>query len=237
MPKPVISTLAALLMSGQYGEFRVNADDYDGFDWETIVAAEPVTSADWDKAPAVVVPCTEWSDYSDAVYRSNHRAMLADLGSVVQERGYASSYSSACLVVPVWIDAEGFESDAECESPLVDVDAARELAGQFVALRDEYALWDESDHSALEHELVDESWDAWLGWDVRSVIGDLSPEWTDEVLREAFFDAYWLMSERDNLYPEVESATTVFLPEWESVARELAAGIASGAVRPSVESA
>jgi hypothetical protein len=235
----IISTLAYILASGEYGSpasFPIRHGH--GFptpsDWNALIEYEPDRS--WDDAPYIVVPVTSWSDSHGSDYdRSNHRSILrhyAD-GTFIDE---TLAYGGRELRIPVFIEED--EHDAETSVHL-NMERAEDFARTMVALAEQYPLYDESDQSQLIEEMIGETWDAWLGMDVHGVIrdhlrdvnvdDDELPEWSDETLRDAFWEVYSDMTQDGPYdYPYAETATSVVIPEWERAARRLAVLIEKG---------
>jgi hypothetical protein len=144
----------------------------DGYDWYPVAsptegtADHPVTHpyGDWEDATLetathVILGLTVWSDYSGStVERSNERALLADYPQTFI-RLYGGHGTSG-LMLPVDRPADWFSDDE---------DSGRErwqgLLSDLAALAD-YPLYNEDDHSALETELAEEAWSAYLRSDL-----------------------------------------------------------------------
>lgn len=174
------------------------------------------------------VPVTLWGDYcGDGCGRSNHRSLLRDYPETfVNVSGGFYSYN---LMIPV--------------ATLASMDDPEEMVNLFTGLRDEYPLYDEEDHSALESEIAEQAWDAYLKYDLprdlrdalASLLADdadgpvneLADEIVDAIddadLRERYFAAVW----EGNEYPYLESADSVVFPGYAEIVAELAYHYAS----------
>jgi hypothetical protein len=147
------------------------------------------------------VPVATWGDYvGTAVERSNYRSLLRDYPETFVEVRY--DYFGHSLLLPVSAVTE-------------------ELVELLTGLREQYPLYDESDHSELESELADEAWDAWAKFDLLRALRDAGVD-TDEIdeadLRERFYTA---VSESDE-YPYAETADSIVFPGWDAIVAELA---------------
>lgn len=163
-------------------------------------------------------PSTTWGDYvGDDVQRSNNRSLLRDFPDVFKEVDGDYGYSTLVIRASDLLANDGY---------LLDI--GRQLAH-------EYPLYDESDHSALEMELADDAWDAYLYLDVpASILDALEDDWEpfshyvydidSGVLREAF---YRLVSESADS-PYCESATGVVFPMMATVVAQLATMVRAG---------
>jgi hypothetical protein len=127
---------------------------------------------DWEdsspqEATHVLINYTCWSDYSGStVERSNHRSLLRDYTDTFTDV-YGAHGTSGLMLSVRWTAPEG----------------GSDLMEQIAALAD-YCLYDEEDHSALEMELADEAWDAYLDFDVPRALADTceSPEAMEDML-------------------------------------------------------
>jgi hypothetical protein len=175
------------------------------------VRIDPDASPDFWEVPSCV-----WGDYcGDSVGRSNHRALIRDYPEFFSD--HVGGYDSHSLLIPSRPDWDG--------------DALSSLVDDLTRLRDEYPLYDEADHSALETDTAWEAWEQYLGADIRLALmrehhidDDALDAIADETLRERFYGAYRDASE----YPYMESATDVVFPGCDDIVAEIAEEIRSG---------
>ncbi len=147
---------------------------------------------------------TGWGDYAgDGVQRSNHRSLLRDFPDTFVEVSLDFGYST--LALPI------------------DAPIGERLLAVLRELLDEYPLYDESDHSELEMEVMAEDWESYAYSDA---CRDLSQrledvcDWgleadvlaTSETMLEWVGDFY---SDGDMGYPYLEYATNIVFPESE----------------------
>lgn len=198
-----------------------------GVDWEPVAsptegtAEHPVQHpyGDWrecttGEATHVVIAYTVWSDYSGStVERSNERSLLADYPQTFI-RVYGGHGTSG-LMLPVDRPADWFADDEDhgAERWQGLLDDLHKLA--------DYPVYDDEDHSALETELADEAWDAYLRDDVIRDLDRAGVPWeaidTDR-LREQF---YKITYEAD-YGPEAESAVSVVFPFYDATIATMA---------------
>jgi hypothetical protein len=143
-------------------------------------------------------PYTLWGDYiGDAVQRSNHRSILADFPDIFSDFvGFPGAHE---LLLP----AEG-----------IDPDTLDELIRIGQALRDDYPLYSDEDHSNLEMELADEAWDAYLSWDVMRSLGELGVD-TDSVDENKVRELFYAATSEDPCSPYAETADSVVFPYYD----------------------
>lgn len=159
----------------------------------------------------VEVPYVAWGDYSGSgVERSNFRCLLEDLApyGVLEVRG---GYGSRTLVLPYGAPV-----------PL-------HILSELAKLADEYPLWNEEDHSALESELATEAWDDYAHGDL---VGDLYKladagdegweAYVDAVPAEVLQAAFWQAVSDGDEYPYLESAVSVVFPKWDEIVAAVA---------------
>jgi hypothetical protein len=128
---------------------------------------------DWEQASPqqathVLINYTGWSDYSGStVERSNYRSLLRDYPETFTDV-YGDHGTAQLLLSVRWTPPD---------------DGRAGLLDDIRALAD-YPLYDEEDHSALEMELADEAWDAYLSSDVSYALYETSesPEAMDDML-------------------------------------------------------
>jgi hypothetical protein len=148
-------------------------------------------------------------------------AYISDLRLIPNrdEVGELPSHTSADFIgVPVtlWGDYCGSDLGRSNSRSLV-----RDYPDLFVTVHDEYPLYDEDDHSALELELADEAWDAWVRFDLGRSLSDAGVDVdaiSDDELRERF---YAFVSDTPQPY-YCESADSVVFPYWDDVVAALA---------------
>lgn len=230
------STLAYVLLSGEYGAFRVR--DYQELHnvWDN--HADRTTLATWadvaevladdDAELQIQVPVTSWGDYHGTDYdRANWNALQADFPGVFNV--FDDRYGDRSL----WIDAIAPQDDSTART-VTDPEWAKSLASGLAGLRDEYPLWSEEAHSAVEEELITEGWDSWMGSDVVAIIdkaadGTPAALYSDEINGQSVYGAFWTLYQDDeSRRPYAESATSMVVPEWKETARDLAARFVAG---------
>lgn len=199
-------------------------------DWEAIVEladdflGDPNARFDVSTWAMFDVPETAWSDndaYGCTVSRSNERSLTRDYPNVFTYQADADNG----LAVPVFIDTDDYAD--EPNNPHVNPETAESLAEAFVALAEEYPLYDEMDHSGLEMNLADEAWDAYIEWDLRAALSDthgivLAQLDIDPAsLRDAFYgnEMAW------EIHAEGQA---IIFDRFEQIAEEIAAQIQSG---------
>lgn len=185
---------------------------------------------------AVQVPATSWSDYhGDDYQRANHIALQADFPGVFHDQ--TSRWEEGGTL---YVSLEVVDDDTTHEVHK-SLESGRELADRLIGLRDEYPLWDEGTHDALIEQLIGETWDAWMGMDVYSVVHadartadpDGPAEFAADManvddLKDAFWSTYSTMVDAEGQeYPYAENATSVVIPDWERAAHKLAAKFVS----------
>lgn len=141
---------------------------------------------------------------TDAVQFSNYRKLREDIPDTFTDIGYSNVDSLGAYV-------------GNLSEDVIDI-----LTG----LRTDYPLYDEGDHSELEHELTWNAWEEWLGRDVRrhleqhseseEAMEDALDKLGDETLRGWFYQTYSDGSD----YPYLEYMDAIF-PKWEDHAMEL----------------
>lgn len=184
-----------------------------GSTWTELDAPEGGSTASWsnfrepygDETPTYFeVPVTAWGDYiGSAVERSNHRSL---------ERDYPESF----------VDATAFPGSHTLMMPLSAV--TEELVNLLTGLRDEYPLYDESDHSELEMELADEAWGAYARYDLVRDLRDAGvPDETLDAISEAELrERFYTAVSESNEYPYAETADSIVFPMWDAVVSTLA---------------
>jgi hypothetical protein len=164
-------------------------------DWQTC----DVVWYPQNQATHVVIELATWSDYSgNAVERSNYRSLLRDYPDTFTDvRGGYDTY--ALLLSVDWTPPE---------------DGREGLLEELSALAD-YPLYDEEDYSALEMELADEAWDAYLKWNVPSYLAadhGVSEEALEGVDEEILREAFYRITGEQPEYPYGETAVDVHFP-------------------------
>lgn len=166
---------------------------------------QPFGQYDHGEADAYEVPCTIWGDYVGGAYeRSNYRSLIRDMPDTFIEvtGGYNSQYLA--------IAADYSGDDAE--------DLLRIMTG----LREQYPLYDEEDYYALETELANEAWDAWLKMDLMSDLDKLGVD-TDKVDEDQLRDRFYTLVIEAGEYPYAETADSVVFPGQTEITAQLAA--------------
>lgn len=150
---------------------------------------------DWEASPPqeathVLINYTGWSDYSGStVERSNYRSLLRDYSGTFTD--VYGGYGTSQLMLSVrWVPPG---------------DGRAGLLDDLRALAD-YPLYDEEDHSALEMELADEAWDAYLDFDVPRALAETSE--SSEAMEDMLDAMAKVDTERANAFGPVTN------PEW-----------------------
>jgi hypothetical protein len=170
----------------------------------------------------IVVPHTTWGDYvGGSVEKANHRAILEEFAEYVID--VSGDYSSSALYLPL-----------AAKIP-------QHFADGLLGLLD-YPIWDEGCLSDVEQEIVDESWDEFQRDEFKGKVRDiLCPDFADDAepmidamggddfLSEFYFSTFL---EKENLYPECETAVSAIFPDWERAAEECADAIIAAFLKP-----
>lgn len=148
---------------------------------------------------------TTWGDYCGGmVQRSNWEALQRDYpGIFIDMTAHPGAHT---LVLPL---------DVEVDEDLLDI---------LVKIRDEYPLYDEEHHSALEMQLAEEAWEQYLGSDT---ISDLQKAGLHENLHNLDADSirerYYELTGDQPSYPYGETADSVVFPHHNDVVKTLVA--------------
>jgi len=190
----LINSQVTLLTYGGDEPLEIGKSAHRGFRGMIVAGYESVTH--------IEVPFTAWGYYSGSSYtRSNHRSLIRGYPDTFNEiRGdYGASY------LALGIDQ------------LIPVGLFDEMAELF-----EYPIYDEDDHSELEHEILIEDWESYLKRDVVSTLDDLGidddklisilgEDYSDKLF-EYFDQATW----ETNNYAHCEDAVSTYIPNLES---------------------
>lgn len=160
-----------------------------------------------------------WGDYSGSCFaRANHQAILEEYPQYVVD--VSGGYNSHSLYLPL------------------TAKIPQAFADGLLGLLD-HAIWDEGVWSDVEMKLQEECWDEYQRAEFRKATRDAIEPYEDvDFMIDAmggddFLDEfYFAFLERENLYPECESATTAIFPDWERAAKECADAIIAAYMKP-----
>ncbi len=151
-----------------------------------------------------MAPVTLWGDYCGSdLARSNHRSLMREFPkSFINVTGWYGS--EELMVLPSALEGEEGEH----------------LGRVLVELRDDYALYDEGDHSDMVHEIELEDWASYRESDVRQdLIKSLRPlhdgEWAESIVEAidgTTLHAGFAEVAYANEGPSMEDAMTTYIP-------------------------
>ncbi len=164
---------------------------------------------------------TLWSDYSGStVERSNERSLREDYpGTFVKLYG---GYGTSGLMLPVDRPTAWFADDDDG-----GLERWQSLLEDLAHLED-YPLYSDDDHSALETEIADEAWDAYARADLlRDLASAGVPD--DALADDATLRArFYALTYSQNYGPECETADSCYFPFWDTTVATLAAELTGG---------
>ena len=141
----------------------------------------------------ILIPYSSGSDYSGStVELSNFNCIKEDFSQYVLE--LYGGYGSFGLLIK-----------------LSDLKSVPELKELFDTL-DSYPLYNEDDHSQLESDLLNESWDAWVKYDFDRELknNNIDPDSIDD-LENLFWDSLRLANDDGSAYPIYEDISHPFI--------------------------
>lgn len=192
----------------RWNEYRDIPEEWNAGD--TVSMSDLVQTDRLKDAVFVRMPLTLWGDYvGTVVERSNYQALLADFPDrFVVVEGFPGAHE---LIVPLHLWSDELQRIAS-------------------GLQDDYPLYDEMVYAEVENQLVEESWEAWVRYDL---VRDLDREHgldTDELLVEddTLQSLFFYFTYQQDYGSETEGADNVHYPFWETTVAAIADHLKAG---------
>lgn len=167
--------------------------------WMSYLAMGAPTMEDWRTGELfLTVPATSSGDYTGSTCEtSNRRSLLRDFPDTFTI--LSGDYGYEALLLPF------------------HASIPEHLFNTLVMLADEYPLFDESDHSELEQEMIDEQWAEWGRMEFRNSLQDFAS--TDDDIDAT----YWRAVQWGESYAPLVDGGDVVFPGLDELAAKVAA--------------